>query len=182
MLKFIESVQANLQSISNKNRIMLLAGVIIIVVVVAAVIAVFSGIGGTNSAASQNVARAKTLQYSVIESGSSNSLSYSFYGENIGLNKFLMRIEYATSAGNIVYVFNGGQQKEWLMTANQWKDMSSSFNADANRWEYDSALIIAELGSWNGICSYSFITHGTTMTVSNIIINPNLSDSLFAPS
>lgn len=202
----IKSVQTIPQGKGNKNKNILIFGILVVVVVVAAVTAIVlmgGDLGSSNiptasvqptpttsspattqtpapSSTAPNVAGATSLKYSVTITGNGTELAYDFYGKNIGTNNFMMLIEGSTPSGVVDYIFNGGQQKAWMWSDNQWTDISTSYNTYYSKWDnlwvtYVNAL---ELG-WTGSGDYSYGSQGTTVTIYDVYINPNLGDALF---
>ena len=202
----IKSVQTIPQGEGNKNKNMFIVGILVVVVVVVAVTAIVlmgGNLGSSSiptasvqptatasslattqtpapSSTALNVAGATSLKYSVTITGNGTELAYDFYGKNVGTNNFMMRIEGCTPSGVVNYVFNGGQQKAWMFTDNQLTDISTSYNTYYSTWDnlwvtYVNAL---ELG-WTGNGDYSYGSQGTTVTIYDIYINPNLNDALF---
>ncbi len=190
----------------NKNKNTLIVGVLAVVVVVAVVAAIVlmgGNLGNSSipiasvhptatasspvttqtpvpSSTALDVAGATSLKYSVTITGNGTELSYDFYGKNLGTNNFMMRIEGCTPSGVINYVFNGEQQKAWMLTDNQLTDISTSYDTYYSTWytlwvTYVNAL---KLG-WTGNGDYSYGSQGTTVTIYDIYINPNLGDALF---
>lgn len=127
-----------------------------------------------------SVSEASSLQYrvSLIENGQLME-RYTYYGKNIGTTNFMMRIEHENADSGGVIIINGAQQKAWSNTDGVWEDNSAMFSMQYNTWNTLWQGYLTHLGAWSGVGEVSYTEGATTVGISQIIVNPNLADSLF---
>ena len=187
---------------SRKTLLAILAIVIIVVVVVVGVYFATMNNAGTDTTATPtpgptgtssptatpaetggNVAGASSLQYTVAVTDSSGASlgSYTYSAKNAGTNNLMLRIESTgVSGGDFIYIINGAQQKAWVETGGVWTDLSSTFQSTWDSWDQQFTGYVSTLGDWSGVGNYVYADpNGDTITITNIAVNPSLSDSLF---
>jgi hypothetical protein len=161
----------------------------LVIVAVIAVIAVVAGVGvyaatrgggggngGGGNGGGTDISGASSLQFDVNSTTENLSSAFTFYTKNIGTSNVMIRIDGTVSGEDVIYIINGAQQKVWIYAAGTWIDLSSSYSTYWETWSqslqgYQSDLVDWSNGSWTS-------PDGST-TISNIQVNPSLSDSLF---
>jgi hypothetical protein len=106
-----------------------------------------------------------------------------FTVKNLGTSDILLRVDQTDAQGTeFIYLMNQTGQTAWVKYAGEWMDMSSTFEADY----WNSELIgkvaldkyMTALADWSGTGDYE----GDTFTISNIVVNPTIEDSVFEPT
>lgn len=173
-----------------RSRKMLLAGVVVAIIILAVVVAAvalsLNSFGTfTNTSQSQNVQQASSLKFSVSSTGTSEPYAYTLQVKNIGTQDMMLRVE-GTLPGvsqDVIYIINGVQQKAWMYSNGQWIDISSTYNTQWSTWTSLFNDYIAGLSNWSGTGDYSYTnpSTGETLRIYDIQVNPQLTDSIFAP-
>ena len=140
----------------------------------------------STSGTGANVAGASSLQFTVsVTNSSGESLgAYTYYAKNAGTNNQMVRIEFTDpSSGSFVYIVNGALQQVWVESEGQWTDLSSAYASQSSSWNTAFLGYKNSLASWSGLGDWTYTdTSGDTIRISNVSVNPSLSDSLFQHS
>jgi hypothetical protein len=163
----------------NQNGI---APLIIVAIVVA--VAVVAGVGvyaatrsgGGGNGGGTDISGASSLQFDVNSTIENLSNVFTFYTKNIGTSNVMIRIDGTVSGEDVIYIINGAQQKVWFYTAGTWIDLSSSYSTYWETWSQSLQSYQYDLVGWSG---GSWTSPDGSTTISNIKVNPSLSDSLF---
>lgn len=178
-------------SLMNRTTMYILVGVLVIVVVVAGVgIYLFMGTGGGGGGGgggTQNtytVANATSLQLEADVTSQGATVTYKWAGKNLNTSQLMLRVDLlGGAAGNYSYILNASNQTAWSAENGAWTDVSSTFNSLWSSWGTQWTGYLSALANWSGTGGYSYTaSNGDSVTISNIAINPTLSDSLFQPS
>jgi len=106
-----------------------------------------------------------------------------FTVKNLGTSDILLRVDQTDAQGNeFIYLMNQTAQTAWANFAGEWTDDSANFEA----YYWNSELIgkvaldkyMTALADWSGTGDYE----GDTFTISNIVVNPTIEDSVFEPT
>ena len=106
-----------------------------------------------------------------------------FTAKNLGTSDVLLRVDQTDAQGNeFIYLMNQTAQTAWANFAGEWTDDSANFEA----YYWNSELIgkvaldkyMTALADWSGTGDYE----GDTFTISNIVVNPEIEDSVFEPT
>jgi hypothetical protein len=159
-------------------------GIVIVAVVVIGVVAYWAltntGEGeGPTPTPGPGVADATSLQFDV----STSEKDISFQAKNLGTSEILLRVgETYTDGSEFTYIMNQAEEKAWANFEGSWTDVSTDFSTYwTDTWEPSLNGYIAELANWSGTGDYQIQAGGETQTISNIVVNPTLADSLFQP-
>lgn len=84
---------------------------------------------------------------------------------------------------NVIYIVNGAQQKAWMYSDNQWTDLTEDFQSQWDTWSSTWQGYMQEFNAWSGVGDFTYTVpfSGDTLKISNVQVNPQLPDSLFAP-
>jgi len=95
----------------------------------------------------------------------------------------MIRIEITSPEGDLITIVNGAQQEAWLYSEGEWVDISTAFSSEWDSWRSTFQAYSDNLSSWTGAgdWTYTDTTDGSTVTITNIMVNPSLADSLFEP-
>ena len=105
-----------------------------------------------------------------------------FTVKNLGTSNILLRVDQTDAQGNeFIYLMNQAEQTAWADFGTGFMDYSSDF---ATYW--DNNLIgkpgldkyMTALADWSGTGDYE----GDTFTISNIVVDPTIEDSVFEPT
>jgi hypothetical protein len=164
--------------------------IVVIAIVVIAVVGVGaywflsnpSGGGGnepTPTPTPTGVADATSLQFTVEITGGDSAGTYNYYAKNIGTTDMMIRVEIPDY--DFVYIVNGAEQKAWQNQGSGWEDLSSTFQAQWDVWEPTYQAYADQLATWtSGDWTYT-ASDGASVTITSIMVNPTLADSLFQP-
>jgi len=131
-----------------------------------------------------DIATASSLQYTitVTDAGVSQG-SYTYIGKNAGTANFMMRIEVTDAAGaQSIFILNGVQRKAWSYSDGQWEDISAAYDSQFSTWNTLWQGYSNSLSGWNGIGDWNYTVGNSGIRISNVSVNPILSDSLFQHS
>jgi FlaG/FlaF family flagellin (archaellin) len=172
---------------NKKGVSLVIIGVVIVAVVVIGVVAYWAL---TNTGGEENptptptptptsgIADATSLQFDV----STSEKDVTFQVKNLGTSEILMRVGETYSDGSsFVYIMDQAEQKAWANFDGSWTDVSSDFSTYWDTWQPSLNGYVAELANWSGTGDYEIQAGGETQTISNIVVNPTLADSLFQP-
>ena len=112
---------------------------------------------------------------------------YKFTAKNLGTSSILLRVDETDAQGtNFVYVFNQAEETVWASIAGDWMDVSAEFDS---YWSGANSAIIGyaaftdyktELAeNWSGTGDHDYTSDGEAIHVYDIVLNPELADSLF---
>ncbi len=191
---------------SKGSRKMLMAAIVIVIIVVAAVVGAYfimrngstsssnnpTSSPGTSATPGSGVAGATSIQYSISEtvtnqtlySGSNVTINTlltdaTVSAKNLGTPNMMIRVEgHALTTTGVVMIINGAQQKEWVYSGGAWSDTSNTVTW--NTWT-QSYNMTTGLAGWSGTGDYTHTASGVTLRIYNIVVNPELADSLFQP-
>jgi hypothetical protein len=158
--------------------IVVIAVVIVAVIGVAAYWMLSSGTGEPEATPtpSPGVEGASSLQFSVEITGGASEGSYNYYAKNIGTDDMMIRVE--IPAYEFTYIVNGAEQKAWSNEGSGWVDLSSTFQDQWDVWQPTYQVYADELVSWTS-GDWTYTDGDTTVTITDIMVNPTLEDSLF---
>jgi len=159
--------------------------IIVAIVVVVAVAGVGAyvvvsrgGGGGGGGGAGGDIASATSLSFNVDSTAGGVTSTMTFKAKDIGSSNMKIRIEGTAAGQEFKYIINGAQQKLWIYAAGQWMDLSSSFSEYWGTWNQAFTGYTGSLSGWTG---GTWTSPDGTVTISDIVVNPDLSDSLFQP-
>jgi hypothetical protein len=132
----------------------------------------------TPTATPTGVADATSLEYSVEITGGDSAGSYDFYAKNIGTNDLMIRLDIPLGDMNFTYIVNGAEQKAWANEGSGWVDLSSTYQDQYDLWQPTYEGYVDQLASWTS-GDYTYTSGDSTITISGIMLNPTLPDSLF---
>ena len=159
--------------------IVVIAVVIVAVIGVGAYWALNSGGGNGGEETPTGIADATSLQFSVNISGGESEGAYNYYAKNIGTSDMMIRVEIPVSDMQLVYIVNGALQKAWANEGTTWMDLSDTFSDQWDAWNPTWEAYTDNLSTWtSGDWTYTN-TDGSTVTITEITVNPSLADSLF---
>jgi len=159
----------------------------LIIVAIVAVVAVAAGVGiyaatrggGGGGGGGEGISGAQSLQFDVNATVGGVSTTYTLMAKNIGTSNLMMKIDGTFAGQAIIYIVNGAQQKVWMYAAGQWTDLSEGFSTYWSQWSQTFQGYKTGLSGWTG---GTWTSSDGTVTISNIQVNPSLSDSLFEHS
>jgi hypothetical protein len=139
----------------------------------------------STSGTGANVAGASSLQFTVSVTNSSGGSvgSYTYFIKNAGTSSQMVRIEFTDPNGNFVYIVNSALQQVWVESDGQWTDLSSTYASQYSTWNSAFLGYKNSLTSWSGVGDWTYTDpNGDTVRITNVSVNPSLSDSLFTHS
>ena len=156
----------------------------LIIVAIVAVVAVAAGVGiyaatRGGGGGGEGISGAQSLQFDVNATVGGVSTTYTLMAKNIGTSNLMMKIDGTFAGQAIIYIVNGAQQKVWMYAAGQWTDLSEGFSTYWSQWSQTFQGYKTGLSGWTG---GTWTSSDGTVTISNIQVNPSLSDSLFEHS
>lgn len=174
----------------NKNTMYIIVAVLIVIIIVgaaAAYVLMNPGNGGTPTPTATptapTVVGATTLQFVVTEDTNGQVVNYEFSAKNVNTTTVVIRANIPSDAGNYTYIINAGTEQSFISMDEGATWTASDFAAD---WTYVGTIFegtVTQLVNWNGHdATYTYTTAASTNTVSHIVVNPTLADSLFATS
>ena len=193
---------------SKKSRKTLIAAIVIVIIVVAAIVGAYLIMRSGSNAPSNNnptpspgtttspgsatpspiqtnpIEGATSMQYSVSYTAANQSFGYTYYAKNIGTSNMLMRIEYVIDNESMSYIINGAQQKIWINSGGIWTGLDSQvYESTWGALNQTWAGFQTSLGDWAGVGEYTYgdPVSGYSYRIYNIVVNPELADSLFQP-
>lgn len=161
-------------------------GVVIVAVVVVGVVAQWamtSGGGENGGEETPDVAGATSLQFDVIATVEGDQQNYKFMAKNLGTSEVMMRVELVDPTGaEFIYLLNEAEQEAWAYWDGAWEDISATFSTYQDMWNPNLDDYKTNLADWTGTGDYEYTdSSGSSIKVSNIVVNPTLEDSLFQP-
>ena len=149
------------------------AVVIVIVIVIAAV-----GVGSyflLKGGEGEDIGEATSLDLKMDATYEDETLTMRFRVKNIGTPNVKIRIDYLDIEVDYVLILDVGENKAWYYYDGEW--MAEDFYME------DYLELKEYLDRWiSGELTYIDPATGVTMTVYDIVVNPDLPDSLFQPS
>jgi hypothetical protein len=122
---------------------------------------------------------ASSLQFSVEITGGESAGTYKYYAKNIGTDDVMIRVEIPLEGmDDLVYIVNGAQEKAWANEGAGWVDLSDTFSDQWDAWKATWDGYTDELATWTA-GEWTYNQDGSTVTITDIIVNPSLEDSLF---
>jgi hypothetical protein len=95
----------------------------------------------------------------------------------------MMQVELVDSTGaEFIYLLNEAEQEAWAYWDGAWEDVSATFSTYWDMWDPTLDDYKTNLADWTGTGDYEYTdSSGSSIKVSNIVVNPTLEDSLFQP-
>ena len=159
-------------------------GVVIIAVVVVGVVAYWAltntgGEEGPTPTPTPGIEDATSLQFDVATS----EVDMTFKVKNLGTSEILLRVgETYTDGSSFTYIMNQHDQTVWAFVYGEWVDESANWATYWTDTYYpDLNGYVHSLADWPGTGDFEIQAGGETQTISNIVVNPTLADSLFQP-
>jgi hypothetical protein len=127
-----------------------------------------------------NVESATSLSFQVDGSYAGYTFSYTFKAKDIESSNAKLRIDMTAAGTTIGYIINGALQKVWVSYGGQWTEVTGDFSTYWSQYDAMFSSYQESLAGWTGgDYTYTDPSSGTTVTISNIQVNPSLNDSLF---
>lgn len=120
-----------------------------------------------------SIAGAESLQFDVATAGGD---AFTLAAKNIGASDQMIRVDGTVGGQDMIIVLNGAERKAWVCVAGTWTDLSSSFSTMWDQWNKALQDYQACLSGWTG---GTWQSSDGTITISNIQVNPSLSESMF---
>ena len=162
-------------------------GIVIVAVVVIGVVAYWAltNTGGEEGPTptptpTSGIEDATSLQFDV----ATTEKNETFQVKNLGSSDVLLRVgETYTDGSEFTYIMNQTDQTVWAEFGSGWTDESASWATYwTDTWEPSLNGYVNELATnWSGTGNLEIDAGGETQTVSNIVVNPTLADSVFQP-
>jgi len=162
--------------------------IVVIAVVIVAVIGVAAywmlGTGGTGepeptpTATPTGIEGASSLEFTIEITGGDAAGTYNYKAKNLGTDDIMIRIDIPMEGMQLGYIVNGVQDKAWANEGSGWV-LSDSFSDQLDLWKATWDGYTTNLATWtSGDWTYTD-TDGSTVTITDITVNPTLEDSLF---
>ena len=159
-------------------------GIVIVAVVVIGVVAYWAltntgGEEGPTPTPTPGIEDATSLQFDVATS----EKDITFQVKNLGTSEILLRVgETYTDGSELTYIMNQTDQTVWAEYGGEWTDESANWATYwTDTWEPSLNGYVTGLADWSGTGDFEIQAGGETQTISNIVVNPTLADSLFQP-
>jgi hypothetical protein len=157
-------------------------GIVIVAVVVIGVVAYWAltNTGGEEGPTpTPGIEDATSLQFDVATS----EVDTTFQVKNLGTSEILLRVgETYTDGSEFTYIMNQTGQTVWALVYGEWVDDSENWASYWTDMYYPNLNgYITSLADWSGTGDFEIQAGGETQTISNIVVNPTLADSLFQP-
>jgi hypothetical protein len=127
---------------------------------------------------------ATSLQVSAdVVGGNQGSFLFSWSVANIGTSNQKIRLTiFGGESGNFRYIVKSSDQTAWKNEDGTW--VSGNYTEINNLWGTDWTENLSLLkANWTGIGNVSFTNSiGDHLTMTNVVINPELPDSVFEPT
>ena len=135
-----------------------------------------------------------SIEFNVTDTDPSKAVvfgaKWSYYVKNIGTPYLEVRAEYLTPSGLYITIINGEQRNAWIYKNGQWGQFPSHLINYDNIYQapigpiqnYTNAIAANWTGSGNYIYAYDTSKSTAKVTLSDIVINPALPESLFQPN
>jgi len=127
------------------------------------------------------VADATSLQFTVDITGGASEGTTNYYAKNIGTDNMMVRVECEYGGMTLTYIVNGAEQKAWADEGTGWVDLSDTFKDQWDLWAPTYQTYADQLGTWTA-GDWTYTDGDASVTISNIMVNPTLADSLFQAS
>ena len=126
------------------------------------------------------VENATSLKFSVDETSAEDiQTTYIYSSKNMQTSDFMIRLE-IPGEYDLIEIINGVNQTAWESVAGEWTDLSDTFSDQALMWKVAMEGYTDNLSMWTE-GEHTYETDGTTVRIYDIMINPALEDTLFAP-
>jgi hypothetical protein len=119
------------------------------------------------------IAGVESLQFDVATAGGD---AFTIAAKNIGASDQMIRVDGTVGGQDMIIVLNGAEREAWVCVAGTWTDLSSSFSIMWDQWNKALQDYQACLSGWTG---GTWQSSDGTITISNIQVNPSLSESMF---
>jgi hypothetical protein len=90
----------------------------------------------------------------------------------------MVRVECEYGEMTLIYIVNGEQQKAWANEGSGWVDLSDAFKAQWDLWAPTYEAYADQLATWTS-GDWTYTDGDASVTITNIVVNPTLADSLF---
>ncbi|MDR0373217.1 MAG: hypothetical protein LBI79_06650 [Nitrososphaerota archaeon] len=166
----------------NKKTIYLIVAVLVIILVAAAAAVLLMGNNddSDSNTTPPSVVNATSLKFTATDN--TNDLIYNVAVRNINEANEEIRIDMTVEGDVFNYVIKLDGETSYMSMDDGATWMKSDFKVDSMYIEIVHGFI-DHLEAWNGTdATYSYTEGGINFVISNISVNPTLSDSLFATS
>jgi len=158
-----------------------IAPLIIVAIVAVAAVAVV-GIVLVARRGGGGIAGATSLDIKMTATSMGQTLNGRFRAKNIGSSNLKLRVDENLGSQEIKLIVDGSTQKAWMWSSYTavlgWQDVSSMFQTILQQFEN----LKGQLSGWTeGDWTYTDPTTGMTARLYDIVVNPDLPDSLFLP-
>ncbi len=123
-------------------------------------------------------ADATSLQFTVDITGGASEGTTNYYAKNIGTDDMMVRVECEYGEMTLTYIVNGVQQKAWSDEGSGWVDLSDTFKDQWDLWAPTYQTYADQLATWTS-GDWTYTDGDASVTITSIMVNPTLADSLF---
>ena len=129
------------------------------------------------------IATATSLSFDISTTMQGQTITAAVKMKNIGASNMKVYEEGTMAGQGFKLIVDFGTRSYWMWSSGTgWQDLSSTWESiQSYITQFDD--LMGQLAGWTG-GNYSYIdlTTGVTTTMSNIVVNPDISDSVFQPS
>lgn len=162
-----------------KRRISPIIMAIIVIVAIAAV-----GIGyivTRGAAPSGDIETATSLSFKVDTTVMGTEYTMTFKGKDIQSTNTKFRIDGTAAGEEFKLIIYTGEEKAWRwLSATGWQDISATMQPYLEQYQTQFDAYKEELSDWTGgDYTYTDPTTGATVRIYDVVLNPDLPDTLF---
>ena len=156
--------------------------IIIAIVAIVAIAAVGIGYIVTRGAVpSGDIETATSLSFKVDTTIMGAEYTMTFKGKDIQSSNSKFRIDGTIAGEEFKLIIYTGEEKAWMwMSATGWQDISETMQQYLEQYETQFEAYMEELSDWTGEdYTYTDPATGATVRLYDVVINPDLPDTLF---
>ncbi len=156
--------------------------IIIVIIVIVAIAAVGIGYILTRGAApSGDIETATSLSFKVDTTVMGTEYTMTFKGKDIQSSNTKFRIDGTIVDEEFKLIIYTGEENAWMwMSATGWQDISATMQPYLEQYQTQFDAYKEELSDWTGgDYTYTDPTTGATVRIYDVVINPDLPDTLF---
>ena len=156
--------------------------IIIAIIVIVAIAAVGIGYILTRGAApSEDIETATSLSFKVDTTVMGTEYTMTFKGKDIQSTNTKFRIDATIAGEEFKLIIYTGEENAWMwMSATGWQDISETMQPYLEQYQTQFDAYKEELSDWTGgDYTYTDPTTGATVRIYDVVLNPDLPDTLF---
>ena len=152
------------------------------IIVIVAIAAVGIGYIVTRGAApSGDIETATSLSFKVDTTVMGTEYTMTFKGKDIQSTNTKFRIDGTAAGEEFKLIIYTGEENAWMwMSATGWRDISATMQPYLEQYQTQFDAYKEELSDWTGgDYTYTDPTTGATVRIYDVVLNPDLPDTLF---